>query len=89
MSMGDHTKSLMAFPNYSSIVGREDDATGSQSILLKVRFMNSLNSMLQLILRTKTKRELLICFNSLRNALQESKRFRRRSKNHNRTLMKS
>lgn len=89
MSMGDHTKSLMACPNYSSIMGREDDSTSSQSILLKVRFMNSLNSMMQLILRTKTKRELLICFNSLRNALQESKRFRSRSKNHKRTLLKS
>lgn len=88
-SMGDHTKSLIACPNYSSIMGKEEDATSSQSILPKVRFMNSLNSMLQLILRTKTKRELLICFNSLRNALQESKRFRSRSKNHNRTLMKS
>ena len=89
MSMGDHAKSLMACPNYSSITGREDDATSSQSILLKVRFMDSLNSMMQLILRTKTKRELLICFNSLRNALQESKRFRIRSKNHKRTLLKS
>ena len=89
MSMGDHTKSLMACRNYSSITGREDDATSSQSILLKVRFMNSLNSMMQLILRTKTKRELLICLNSLRNALQESKRFRIRSKNHKRTLLKS
>lgn len=89
MSMGDHVKSLMACPNYSSIMGREDDVTSSQSILLKVRFMDSLNSIMQLILRTKTKRELLICFNSLRNALQESKRFRIRSKNHKRTLLKS
>lgn len=83
------TKSLMACLNYNKIMGSEDDAASTQNILLKVRFMNSLNSMMQLIARTKTKRELLICFNSLRNALQESKRFPSRSRNHKRTLMKS
>ena len=65
--------SLAVCLNLNSIMGRQNAVASSQSILLKVRFMNALYSIMRMTMNTKTRGELSICVSSLKSALNEVK----------------
>ena len=59
-------------PNSSSM-GTDNKITNTKSCLLKARFFQALLGLLRLVMKAKTRGELLICIGSLRSALHEIK----------------
>lgn len=57
----------------NSSMGRDNEHSCTNSILLKTRFIHALRGIMRLTMKAKGRGELLTCLNSLRSALQEIK----------------